>query len=434
MSRLLLEKPSPGATTCVLVGDALALDRTRLQPFRHLLWLTDRDNVQRARPILPRHAIETTLVDHAPARPAVEQFLHRDPRHLPSVFVSDTVLTQHSAAYRRALDELHTTLAKHHHHRVTRQKAGFVWQKHVLENLADYATHRLPAAWAGALQDSPALIVGPHLTDIPSAHLSHADTTVLFATDSSLSAFARHDLAPDFAVSIEPAATPAKLPESFAPARVILSPASSAAWQTALPSSARYYFSSHHVTVEWLATQGIEPPPLAVAETSTATAIALAEFLGCSPIRVLGEDSPRPTRSRSPKKSAAAPPDKFRQLACLGPAPSLPPPVLLAARNRVRLAATLGRAQAAEIRRTLEHRTPETAALLLRQLFSDQTFARLRRLLAQAQTAPRSPRRTRPRPVAHAPRRARSTRRPRRPVSAPHFPASASATTVPTVS
>ncbi len=442
MSRLLLEKPFPGATTCVLVGDALALDRTRLQPFRHLLWLTDRDNVQRARPILPRHAIQTAFVDDSPAQPAVEQFLRRDPRHLPSVFVSDTVLTQHSDAYRRALAELHATLESHHRSRVTRQKDGFAWQKNVLENLTDYATRRIPAAWAGALRGIPAFVCGgsPSLEVSAPKLAPHATHGVVFATDSSLRTLAQHDIPVDFAVFIDAAKHPDKyLPLASSPARLVLSPVSPPSWQAALPRADRLYLSNSQITVDWLATQSIPRPPLAVAENGRATALELARFLGCAPIYLFGLDLASDAGASMYRESGDGPaldmphvpgnhakavptlaygelralnerlaawpaglvinvndrgarlrnttvvhPDAFTlapagakasRLAALTPIAPLAPAVLHAARNRVRLAATLGRTKAAEIRRTLEHRTPEAAAVALRQLFSDQTFA-----------------------------------------------------------
>ncbi len=379
MSRLLLEKPFPGATTCVLVGDAQALDRARLQRFRHLLWLTDRDNVQRARPVLPRHAIETAMVDDPP-HSAVELFLRRDPRHLPSIFVSDIILTQHPDAYRRALAELETTLETHHHSRVARQKDGFLWQKHVFENLSDYAARRVPAEWANALPGLPAIICADS-TGIPRALASQARQSVIFAVDTALPALARRRVAVDFALAFDPTRAPQKRLGDSTPARVILSPQSHPAWQTALPASDRYYLASRHPTVEWLATQRIAAPPVAISDNATSTAVTLARFLGCSPIHVL-RDKKTAARHRDraiPKTPtpASVPTGKSRHLAAL-PAPEpVPPAVLLAARNRVRLAATFGRIQSAEIRRILESRTPETAAISFRQLLADETFARV---------------------------------------------------------
>ncbi len=372
MSRLLLEKPIPGATTCVLVGDATVLDRSRLHHFRHLLWLTDRDSVQRARPILPRHAIETTIVDEAPARSAVEQFLRRDPRHLPSVFVSDIVLTQHSDAYRRALRELDATLESHHHSRAARQKDGFIWQKRLFENLGDYATHRLPAEWSGLLEGLPALIIADPSTEILTDLHARSAEAVLFAPASSLPSLARHHLAADFTLAIDGAGVPKTFPSSnSAPARLVLSPMGDSAWPRTFTKVDRYYLSTRHPTIDWLATQAISPPPVAVADDYIATALALARFLGCSPIQVLSEKDSTPQRTTRAGLSNL----KISRLANLRPAVPPPPAVLLAARNRVRLAATLGRTQSTEIRRMLESRTPEAAAFALRQLFSDQTFA-----------------------------------------------------------
>jgi hypothetical protein len=378
MSRLLLEKPFPGATTCVLVGDALALDRSRLQPFRHLLWLTDRDNVQRARPVLPRHAIETAIVDEPP-RSAVEQFLRRDPRHLPSIFVSDIILTQHSDAYRRALAELETTLESHHHCRVARQKDGFLWQKYVFENISDYATRRIPSTWADALHGRPAIVCAD-AAGLPRALASQAARTIVFAVDAALPALARQGVAADFALALDPSRPPEPPLAEAAPARVILSPQSHPAWQTAFPDAERYYLSNHHPTIEWLATQGIAAPPVAVTDNPAATAGALARFLGCSSVQIVRakkSSTPHRRKAHEHSSSAASSADKSQLLATLpSPAP-VPEAVLLAARNRVRLAATFGRTKSAELRRLLENRTPEAVATSFRQLLADQTFARI---------------------------------------------------------
>jgi hypothetical protein len=293
MPGLLLEKPFPGATTCVLVGDALADVQPRLKSFRRLLWLTDPESIRRARPLLPTTVVETLLVGDAPAEPVVEQFLRYDPRHLPSVFVSDNVLTRSAPAYRQAIAGIHSILDSHHRSRVTRQKDGFIWQKHLLANLGDYANRRVPASWAGALRGVPAFIcgAGPSL-DVSAPHLAaHASKGVVFAADSALRALARHGVRADFAVSVDAAKLPEKcLPADTAPARIVLSAVSPPAWQTALPAAPRTYLSSSQITLDWLAIQGIARTPVAVTENCGATGLELARFLGCAPIYLFGLD------------------------------------------------------------------------------------------------------------------------------------------------
>lgn len=293
MPGLLFEKPFPGATTCVLVGDALADVQPRLKRFQRLLWLTDPESVRRARPLLPTSVIETVLVGDAPAEPVVEQFLRYDPRHLPSVFVSDTVLTRNAPAYRQAIAEIHSILDSHHRSRVTRQKDGFTWQKHLLANLTDYALHRAPASWAGALRGVPAFIcgAGPSL-DVSAPHLAaHAGKGVVFGADSALRALARHGVRADFALSVDAAKLPEKcLPADAAPARIVLSAVSPPTWQTAVPTAPRSYLSSSQITLDWLAIQGVARTPLAVTENCGATGLELARFLGCAPIYLFGLD------------------------------------------------------------------------------------------------------------------------------------------------
>ncbi|MBC7368204.1 MAG: DUF115 domain-containing protein [Undibacterium sp.] len=220
----------------------------------------------------------------------VERFLRRDPRHLPPLYV--TAGTDGSA-YAAIIEATHPALESAHGTRLTRQKDGFIWQKHVLRNAPAYIGQRLPAAWAGALHGLPAFIcgAGPSLDVSLPALAAAADRAVIFSADSALRALARHGVAADFAVSIDAAKVPEKcLPSTHLPVRAVLASVSPSAWQTALPAAQTFFLSGPQVTHDWFATRGVPRTALAVAESCVCTALRLAHHLGCDPIYLFGMD------------------------------------------------------------------------------------------------------------------------------------------------
>jgi hypothetical protein len=176
---------------------------------------------------------------------------------------------------------------------VTRQQDGFLWQKHVLENLSAYAARRVPASWAGVLRGCPAFVcgAGPSLDATAPKIAAIADRAVVFAADSALRALARRGIRADFAVSIDVAKQPDKcLPPGNTPSRVVLSTVSPPAWRQAVPPDAVHFLSSGQVTLDWIAQHGIARTATAATENCGSTALELARFLGCSPIYLFGLD------------------------------------------------------------------------------------------------------------------------------------------------
>ncbi len=287
MSPPLVENLYPGATTCILIGDPAGLGAARLDSFRHVLWW--RDNAMLEAPPSPGH-IEILDAPTADLTAAIERFLRRDPLHLPSLFVTGHANDERAGP---VIDAVYRVLESAHRTRLTRQRDGFTWQKHVLQNAPAYLRHRLPDAWAGALRGLPALVcgAGPSLDFSISRLAAAADHAVVFSADSALRALARHGVAADFAVSIDAAKVPERcLPTGHPPARIIVASISPPAWQTALPSVPPLFLSGRQVTDDWFATLGAPRTALAAAESCGSTALELAHHLGCDPIYLFGLD------------------------------------------------------------------------------------------------------------------------------------------------
>jgi hypothetical protein len=286
MSGFLVERTYPGATTCIVIGGLAGCDTSAFGACRHVLWWAHEDA---ASPALAG-AVERVALSAPDPGAVIDAFLRRDPRHLPSLYVTHRAT---DSAYAAVLAATHAALESAHRTRVTRQKDGFVWQRHVLQNAPGYVRQRLPAAWAGALRGLPAFVcgAGPSL-DVSILPLAGAaNRAVIFAADSALRALARHGVQADFAVSIDAAKVPDKcLPPDCPPARVVLASVSPPAWQTALPPDRQFFISGAQLTDDWLATQGAPRTTLAVAESCGSTALELARHLGCDPIYLFGLD------------------------------------------------------------------------------------------------------------------------------------------------
>ena len=188
---------------------------------------------------------------------------------------------------------MHGLLAAHHGARITRQRDGYDWQRHLLQNLPGYAERRVPASWKDALRGMPAFVcgAGPSLDVSAPVLAAHAGHAVVFSADSALRALNRHGVQADFGVSIDVAKRPEKcLPPGNPPPRIVLSAVSPPAWLSAAPRDHCYFLSSGQVTLDWLAAQGVAKTELAARENCGNTALELARYLGCAPIYLFGLD------------------------------------------------------------------------------------------------------------------------------------------------
>jgi len=286
MTRLLIDTVCPGAGTCIVIGDLAGIEPARLQPYRHILWWCDAPT-----PPPPLAAGVELLSPAVPdAEAHLERFLRRDPRRLPSLIVTAAAV---GPAYTGVLDLVHNVLESAHRTRLTRQKDGFIWQRHVLKNARGYIRNRLPAAWAGALRGFPAIVCGsgPSLEVSLPALAAAAPNAVVFSADSALRALARHGVAADFAVSIDAAKIPEKcLPATHPPMRVILASVSPPAWGEVPLANPPLFLSGPQLTDDWLAAQGVPRTGVAIAESCGSTALELARHLGCDPVCLFGMD------------------------------------------------------------------------------------------------------------------------------------------------
>jgi hypothetical protein len=312
---MLLERPFPDATTCLFVGRGLTGHEPQLARYDSVAWIVDAASATKEPSGLRPDALQILTLETIAVQglqPWLDRFVAKAPRHLPSLYVSDDLGENTPEAYQTVLGQLHFALEGHHRARVTRQKDGFAWQRHLLENAAAYVNHRLPASWAGALRGLPAFVcgAGPSL-DVSGPHLARvASQGVIFAADSALRSLDKLGVTADFVVSVDAAKTPGKcLPADHSPARVVLSAVSPPAWSGALPEASTVFLSSNLITLDWLATHGIARTPVSVVENCGATGLELARFLGCSPIYLFGLDlaldANQPTRRNTAEADAS---------------------------------------------------------------------------------------------------------------------------------
>jgi hypothetical protein len=309
---VLMERSFPGATTCVLVGGLTGAEEADFGPFKSVLWIVNSGAAQPNPPGAQQGAVQLVCPDQIPAAEvsaALEKFIARDPRHLPSI-----VVTECAGAFTAILAQVYAAVEGHHRARQTRQKDGFLWQKHLLANLAPYAGRRIPPGWAGALRGVPAFVcgAGPSLDASVDALAACADRAVIFSADSALRALARRGVKADFAISIDAAKMPEKcLPADCIPDRVVLSGVSPPSWQGAIAADRQYFVSNRQVTLDWLGAQGLACTQVSATESCGSTGIELARYLGCSPIYLFGLDLALDPAAPATRHNAAADPTVY---------------------------------------------------------------------------------------------------------------------------
>jgi len=315
-SGLAYAQPYPGATTCILLGPPAA--GADFSDFAGVLWFVDATGAAGAPPSAPAwQAVPLERLDTDRLQAVVERFVLGDPRHLPSVFVAEASLHEHAEAYQVVLTTVCAQLERLHQSRLSRQRHGFVRQRHVLQNLPAYVRRRLPPSWRGALRGRTAFVCGAGASLAASAPALAAQEgkRVIIAVDAALRRLADRRVAADLAVSVDVARGPAEcLPAELFPAHTVLSAESPPAWQEALPPATVWFAASRQITTAWLEDAGVTWPDLAALEHAESTALELARYLGCAPIYLFGFDLALDTReavlryaegSRAPMFAAA---------------------------------------------------------------------------------------------------------------------------------
>ena len=301
MRRLTATRISPGAETCIVVGELGEPPPIDLRSFRSVLWFT-RHGGARPAPHVSVEAVEPAHLQHTAA--SLDAFIRRDALRLPSIYVTDEVNGAAAPSFLPVIDTIFEQFESHQRARTTRQKDSFTWQKHLLTNLPAYARRRVPPEWAGALAGQPAFIcgAGPSLDASIHALKKAAGHAVVFAADSALRALGRAGVTADFVLSVDAGKSPAKClpPEVPLPGRVVLAGVSPPAWTSAVPVKRLFFLSGRQITDDWLAALGIARTAIRVEENCGITALALALHLGCGPIFLFGMDhavdSHEPTR------------------------------------------------------------------------------------------------------------------------------------------
>jgi len=292
-----IEKPFPKTDGCIVIGRMPGNILDRLMPKEHLLWIVDGAGISREQENISaccKHT-EILILDSASRWEAVlTEFLLKMPRLLPSLYVTNFIPPELQTEYTDLIGKTVVFLEEEYRARVTRQQDAYTWQCHLLENLADYVMRRVPDEWEGALAGIPAFVCGAGPSFAVSAPaLAHlADKGVIFAGDSSLKALSKLGVKADFVVSTDMAKTPEKcMPQdTIIPQRAILGAISPPGWADGIPIERRYYLSGNQLTLDWLAQMGVQRTKCSVYENCGATAIALAHFMGCSPIYIFGMD------------------------------------------------------------------------------------------------------------------------------------------------
>jgi hypothetical protein len=293
---MLLEQRFPGATTCIVVGGLGPVADADFSGFSAMLWYSD-DAGSGAVPagMSPGTVRALGVAGLKPGEvvAAVEEFIGRDPRHMPSIFVTTAALASNAIAHELVLRQVHGLVEINHRERMTRQRDAFQWQRNLLNNLQSYGRRRIPASWAGALAGTPAFVcgVGPSLEASVGRLAEEAARGVLIASDLALHALDRSGVAADIAVSIDVGRTPEKcLPRERLPGRLLLSPVSPPTWTQSVPPERVIFVSNGQVTLDWLGGMGIARTPFTATETFGSTGLELARFLGCAPIYLFGMD------------------------------------------------------------------------------------------------------------------------------------------------
>lgn len=288
------EQSTKGASLAVVVGSLNVETLPTLRLYSAILWFVapaQRTTWPADLPA-PFGIVEIPTASPGAIEEALDSFVRRDARRLPTVLLSEAVLGDEAAA--GALGEITPALRRIHTIRQTRQLDGGLWQRHVLSNLPAYVRRRLPPEWAGALAGFPAVIcgAGPSLDTSGPLLKDAAQRAVVFSADSALGALGRQKVVADFGVSVDASKVPEKCLAGVPhpPRWLGLANLSPPAWSQVPVEGGSFFCSSGQITVDWLNAQGVARTLVPGQGNCGVTALALARFLGCSPIYLFGMD------------------------------------------------------------------------------------------------------------------------------------------------
>ncbi len=242
---------------------------------------------------LPSNIKQLAIRQDSPLiKKALENFMLSDYDSAPTVKVSKQIEESHSEQFTKILDMVIAEIDSTMRARRTREETGFLRQKQIFINLADYLTKRLPNEWSMLGQGTLGLVVGagPSLDVTLPLLKENIPKPIIVAADSSLRALKCVGLDPDFVVSIDPQKTfdSCSIP-NYTPGIAILSSQSHGSWSKEWGKNC-CFLSGRVITEDWLAEKGISKTSLLAINNAGLTALAFADFLNTSALLTVGLD------------------------------------------------------------------------------------------------------------------------------------------------
>lgn len=282
---------------CVVVGrvDRVVLESTLAACPAGVLWLVD-EAYSKGIHYNGLLAVPVESVSMDDFISVLTRFVFRISGALPGIKVSRSIEYLHSERYEvlgKQMKGLFLSAASFMPtQRARGVPASFHRQDRVLRNLRKIANTLLPANTRGFLSDMPAVVLGagPSL-DVSLPRLKpFQDRCLVFATDSALGACARCGIVPDFSINIDPDKSAQKTwPEGLTVKRLLLSLQSTEDWFERGNGSS-WMLPMGSLTEHWVEGQGFQLGERIAASNAGFTALAVADFFGCTPLLLLGMD------------------------------------------------------------------------------------------------------------------------------------------------
>jgi len=229
----LSESVSEGAKSIILLGPLSSdklLEASSNYPLG-VLWFSPPTHESTS---LPQNINEVKRTERLSLlKEALENLMLLNYDTAPTVKVSKEISNDNISEYTKILDlviaEIDTTMRA----RRTRSETGFLRQRQIFTNLTNYLTKRVPNEWNMLGQGTLGLVVGagPSLDITLPLLKNNIPKPLIIAADSSLRAFKKIGIDPDFVVSIDPQKTFESCSElGYTPGVAILSTQSHDSW------------------------------------------------------------------------------------------------------------------------------------------------------------------------------------------------------------
>ena len=289
----LLAQEHTGASNCFLLGNVPLHELEAFRNYKEIVWFVGHEALARGH-VLPDNfnTVQIETITQEQLEEIVQLLIQADPRVLPSIFCSHTILEKDSGAYEYILGRIHMHSDETLRARQTRQEEGFTAQQNILRNLLPYTKNRFSSRNENLMSGSPVAIVGagPSLDTSVGVLKGIQEKVFIFAVDSALAVLYREGISPDATFSIDAEKdSQACVPEQMPLGTLFLSSKSPPDWldQHAVQS---LFLSGNNLTEDWLEKFGIRKTSLRVLGNCGITAANVAAFMGFSPILLFGLD------------------------------------------------------------------------------------------------------------------------------------------------